>query len=285
MSVPPQIGLGSGTVLHTVCLASMIPIRCLFISFPRARTIRTSAKTIRVPTDTSEKCDVTYASKGRKHSQPVWNTSSHSPFFTPPHVVPEILPEAAQSVLHELSYMSTGGLCEAIQYLLLERNCPTERLDPSIFGQSQSDSCHSNDRLRNSSVGSFPFSNYKDLSPSSLVSNCMSTINPSYSIQHPGELHRRLTKLQWIGFLQQQVKRTGPTGRFVVNQLCAKMPYWDTVPLALGGDDESSEHALHLDRETFMDRISESLSFASGVNGGRDWAEDLLLLARSLYPS
>lgn len=201
------------------------------------------------------------ASRGRKRHQPV---SFNSPS-------PVILPNAALSVLQELSYTTTGGLFEAIQHLLLIddvsiSDVPIPSTNQTTFQLSQR---HHSTELSNSDPN-----HSNPMSP-----NFTSSLR---QITQPGEVHRRLSKLQWIGFLAQQVHRTGPTGRHVVTELDRYLPRWDSQPSF--GKGRELNHALELDRETFTNAVAEAVGLASSVIDGRDWAEDKLLLVRSLYP-
>lgn len=216
---------------------------------------------------------------------------------------PSVLPQATESILHELSYTTVGGLCEAIQELLLVNDSPMslQSLPHSCWSRM---SCNSlvdrtqtpltpqstlfNPRHGNNDGYSIDELNYPI--------NSRSSINDAYSAHHlnpvasplvscanltkPGEIGRRLTKLQWIGFLQQQVKRTGPTGRHVVDQLNIHLPEWNSVPTI--HDDEN--HALKLDQGTFSELVGDAVAHAASVIEGRNWSEDLALLARTLYP-
>lgn len=186
------------------------------------------------------------ASTGRgskRHSRssiPKW--PSLAPKGLPPLLKcpePTVRPEAADAVLHETSFTTPGGLFEALQDLLLLHDLPMTTLSRSA------------EQLKHN------------------------ISRPSVTVV--GELERRLTRLQWIGFLEQQVQRSGPTGRHVVRQLNQLMPSWDTAP-----DKSPQEHALRLDKETFTYTVSEAIALT--CTEGRDWIEGQELLVRCLYP-
>lgn len=200
--------------------------------------------------DTLVSTTIKIPGRGRKRS-PATRKNEVSPSFS---CTPVVFPQAAKSILHESSYTSVGGLFEAIQQLLL------------VYDSPIGNTLHRQYKVENH----VPLSYTLNLNSTTIPRNNLRIIT------EPGEIQRRLTKLQWIGFLQQQVERTGPTGRYVSSQLNLYMPPWDTDP------NTSPHHALKLDQETFIETVAEAVGLAS--NQGRDWSEDQFLLARSIYP-
>lgn len=218
--------------------------------------------------------------------------------------------EAANSILHELNYTSVGGLFEAIQKLLLLPSSPDYHHQQNNNGR---ENCNENYEplfskgLLQPHIAAPANPRLSESEPLQHASFLKTHLKepPLYNVStltKSGELERRLMKLQWIGFLQQQVKRTGPTGRHVVDKLNRYMARWDCPAVSTRVDASFSSafasslstdyadyddvgHALEIDKESFIDVTSRAIEFAATVDdGGRNWNEDLNLLVRSLYP-
>lgn len=206
-----------------------------------------------------------------------------SPSWPPPTV----LPEAVDCILRELSFTSVGGLLEVTQRLLLLDDTPMLQHSLCSEKSQKQSKGKQHDSRKPCGFPSHNLNNTLKKKPAPLVKTLndnVTLLNGISTITEPGEIHRRLIRLQWIGFLAQQVKRTGPTGRHVVSRLDSYMPRWDFELTFKDTRQTERGHALQLDKETFSDTVAEAIGLASSVNSGRDWSEDQLLLARLLYP-
>lgn len=121
---------------------------------------------------------------------------------------------------------------------------------------------------------------FSHTTPSGLLSAildtlCVQTTEGGNETHFDNPLHRKAL-CQWLGLLSLQVAQYGPLGRFVSQRFLASSPDWQHGP---------QSEAYALPTRTLVEKFIEAAESASlHIDGGQNWKETKLLLARALYP-